>query len=133
MPILTPDIVIRLIFVFWIPAQVGHFLGFIVANHDDIYIEWKTFYLGDLLSWGIVGLVSWGLANKGVEEWVYWLYFIGHAIIISTILSDVFLNQDTFVVPSFDRFMLENIKESIAVPWIVGIIFGIISILVFKI
>ncbi len=133
MAILHPDLVIRLIFVFWIAAQVGHFIGFIIANHDDIYINWKKFYLGDLLSWVIIGLISWWLASENVSEWIYWIYYLVHWLLISTVFSDIALNQDTFSLMSSKDFIIENLKESILIPWIVGIIFGFISILIFGI
>ena len=78
MALLTPDIIIKLIYLFWLPAQIGHLIGFLIANKDDIYLNKFTFYLGDLISWGIMALVSWLMVHYQVEEWAIWLYYFGH-------------------------------------------------------
>ena len=67
-----PDLLIRLLFIFWLPAHLVHLIAFIIANLDDIFLDWKIFFLGDLAGWGLLAGVT--------TLWVYLLEIIQYEI-----------------------------------------------------
>ena len=54
MALFTDAQLIIFLYSFWLPAHIVHLIAFIIANKDDIYLDWKTFFLGDLGGWGLV-------------------------------------------------------------------------------
>jgi uncharacterized membrane protein len=54
-------------------------------------------------------------------------------VLISTILSDIFLNQDSLTMRPIKELIKETLKESILFPWISAILVGIIITAIFGI
>ncbi len=125
-----PDL-IRLLFTFWAAAQVAHLIAFIFANRDDIFIS-KIFWLGDLASWGLVcGMTILFINVWATPRWLIWVYYGIHILVLSTIFSDLALFQDSVSLNNLKELFRETILESILIPWVVGIIIGVLSALLF--
>ncbi|MHA1673663.1 MAG: hypothetical protein ACTSYI_08540 [Promethearchaeota archaeon] len=122
---------IRLLFTFWVAAQIGHLIAFIFANHDDIFIS-KIFWLGDLASWGLVCGMTVLLINVwAVPRWLVWVYYGIHILVLSTIFSDLALFQDSVSMTNLKELFRETMVESILIPWGAGIVIGVLSALLF--
>ena len=111
---------------FWLPAQFAHLIAFIIANKDDIYLDWKIFYLGDLGSWGLLCGVTLLLIYiiPATPHWVIYLYYGIHIFILSTILTDVSMSQETISIANLKAIIVETLIESILIPWGAGIVIG---------
>ena len=121
----NPQLIIFL-YSFWLPAQFVHLIAFILANKDDIYFDWKTFYLGDLGSWGLLCGVTLllTLVIESTPLWVLYTYYGIHIFIISTILTDVSMSQETISIANLKAIIVETLIESILIPWGAGIVVG---------
>ena len=130
--VFTDHILILMLFTFWLPAHIAHLVGFIIANVNDIYINWKIFAIGDIAGWGLlcgvtslfVFLVDWPL-------WILWVYYGVHIILISTILTDACLFQESISVQSIKALVRETVIESLLIPWGAGLIAGIACFFIF--
>lgn len=119
--ILVYDTLIKLLLVFWLPAHFAHLIAFIIANLDDIFLDWKIFFLGDLAGWGVLcGVTLIGSFFDMPLIWLY-LYYIFHILILSTIFTDAALYQETISVSNLKMIFIETLIESILIPWAVGI------------
>ena len=88
----------ELIWVFWLPCTIVHMIVFIIANKDDININLPTFYLGHVISWVIVSLATYFLIDSQSSLWIFYIVYV---LLISTILSDIFLQQESFSLRPF--------------------------------
>ncbi|MHA1511529.1 MAG: hypothetical protein ACTSRX_07405, partial [Promethearchaeota archaeon] len=95
-------------------------------NKDDIYLDWKIFYLGDLGSWGLLCGVTLLLIYiiPATPHWVIYLYYGIHIFILSTILTDVSMSQETISIANLKAIIVETLIESILIPWGAGITIG---------
>lgn len=126
MAIFTDAQLIIFLYSFWLPAQFVHLIAFIIANKDDIYLDWKIFYLGDLGSWGLLCGVTLLLIYiiPATPHWVIYLYYGIHIFILSTILTDVSMSQETISIANLKAIIVETLVESILIPWGAGIVIG---------
>ncbi len=130
--VLTDDILIRLLFVFWLPAYLAHLLSFIIANIDDIFFDWKRFALGDIAGWGIIcGITVLFVYFLDSPRWVLYLVYGIHTLILSTIFTDASLYQETISASNIFKIFIETLIESILIPWAAGIGVGVICVLIF--
>ena len=126
MALFTDAQLIIFLYSFWLPAQFAHLIAFIIANKDDIYLDWKIFYLGDLGSWGLLCGVTALLLYiiPATPYWVIYLYYVIHIFVLSTILTDVSMSQETISIANFKAIIIETLVESILIPWAAGIVIG---------
>mgnify|MGYP006312609879 CR=1 FL=1 len=130
--ILSDADLIHLLFVFWLPAHLAHLISFIIANLDDIFLDWKIFMLGDIAGWGMVcGMTALWIYLLNWNIWWLYGYYIFHILILSTLFTDAALFQETISVSNLKVIFVETILESILIPWAIGIIIGGISALIF--
>ena len=128
----TDDNLMRLLFVFWLPAYIFHLVAFMIANHDDIFFDWKRFALGDIASWGIIcGITVLLVQFLDSPRWILYLVYGIHTLIISTIFTDASLYQETISAANIWKIFMETIIESILIPWAAGVGAGVISVLIF--
>ncbi len=126
MVLFTDDQLIIFLFSFWLPAHIAHLIAFIWANKDDIYLDWKIFFLGDLGGWGLVCGVSALLIYviPATPHWVLYIYYLFHILLISTMLTDVALSQESISVTNIKAYAVETLVESILIPWAAGLVIG---------
>ena len=132
MALFTDAQLITFLFSFWLPAHIIHLIAFMWANRDDIYLDWKTFYLGDLGGWGLVcGITALLIYIIPAPHWVLYLFYVIHILILSTMLTDVSMSQETISIANLKAIIVETLVESILIPWGAGIVFGaIVALLV---
>ena len=129
---LTDTILIELLYLFWLPAHAAHLIGSMIANRNDIFIDWKVFFLGDLAGWGLLcGFTALVLYLTEWPLWVLWIYYGVHILILSTIFTDSALYQETLSVTNIAKVLTETIVESIFIPWVAGFVVGILSVWIF--
>ncbi len=126
MALFTDAQLIIFLYSFWLPAHIVHLIAFIIANKDDIYLDWKTFFLGDLGGWGLVCGVTALLIYiiPATPHWVLYLFYGIHILILSTMLTDVSMSQESISIANFKSIIVETLIESILIPWAAGIIIG---------
>lgn len=128
----TDATLIRLLFVFWLPAYVAHLVGFMIANHDDIFFDWKRFALGDIAGWGILcGITVLFVTFLDSPRWILYLVYGIHTLILSTIFTDASLYQETISAANIGKIFMETLVESILIPWAAGVGVGVIFVLIF--
>lgn len=129
---LTDAMFIELLYLFWLPAHVAHLIGSMIANRNDIFIDWRIFFLGDLAGWGLLcGFTALVLYLTEWPIWVLWVYYGIHILIISTIMTDSALYQETLSVSSVGKIITETLVESMLIPWVAGFAVGILSVWIF--
>ncbi len=130
--ILSDPLLIKLLFIFWLPAQIVHLIAFIIANLDDIFIDWKVFFLGDIAGWGVVcGVTLLWINFLNISIWWLYGYYFLHLFLISTIFTDAALYQETISVSNLKMIFIETLVESILIPWVAGIGIGAIVAWIF--
>jgi hypothetical protein len=126
-----PDL-LRLLFIFWLPAHIIHLVAFILANIDDIFLDWKRFFLGDIAGWGLLcGMTMLWVFGLDISIWWLYGYYIFHILVVSTLFTDLALYQETVSVSNIKMIFVETLFESILIPWISGILIGGIVALIF--
>lgn len=126
--ILSDPELVKLLFVFWLPAQIVHLIAFIIANIDDIFLDWKVFYLGDISGWGVICGVTLIWVNfLSISIWWLYGYYIFHILILSTLLSDAAMYQETISASNIKAIFVETMVESILIPWGAGIGLGALA------
>lgn len=126
MAIFTDGQLIIFLYSFWLPAHFVHLIAFIIANKDDIYLDWKIFFLGDLGGWGLVcGITALIIfIIPATPLWVLYTFYLIHILVLSTILTDVSMSQETISIANFKAIIIETLVESILIPWAAGIAIG---------
>jgi len=126
MALFTDPQLIIFLYSFWLPAHIVHLIAFMWANRDDIYLDWKIFYLGDLGGWGLVCGITLLLIYIIPEtpHWVLYLFYVIHILLLSTMLTDVSLSQETISIANLKAIIVETLIESILIPWGAGIVIG---------
>ena len=122
---------IRLLLIFWLPAQIVHMVAFMIANWDDIFIDWKIFYLGDLAGYAIILGSTVIITSTNGPMWLLWTIYIVYILIISTLLTDAAMYQESMTSSKLKEVIKETLIESILIPWGCGIAVGVISYLIF--
>ena len=124
----NPQLLIFL-YSFWLPAHIVHLIAFMFANKDDIYLDWKIFFLGDLGGWGLVCgvtiLLAWIIPDA--PQWILYTYYVIHILLISTLLTDVSMSEESISFTNLKAYIVETLIESILIPWAAGIVIGGIS------
>jgi len=132
MVLITADLLIQLLYLFWLPAHLGHLIGSMIANRNDIFIDWRIFYLGDLAGWGLLcGFTALVLYLTEWPIWVLYIYYGLHILILSTIMTDSALYQETLSVNNIAKIITETLVESMLIPWVSGFAVGILSVWIF--
>ena len=130
--ILSDTHLIQLLFVFWLPAHIVHLIAFILANLDDIFLDWKRFFLGDIAGWGLLcGMTMLWVFGLDISIWWLYGYYLFHIFVVSTLFTDLALYQETISVSNIKAIFVETLFESIFIPWISGILLGGIIALIF--
>ena len=126
MALFTDAQLIIFLYSFWLPAHIVHLIAFMIANKDDIYLDWKTFFLGDLGGWGLVCGVTalLVLVIDPTPYWVLYTYYVIHILLLSTMLTDVSLSQESISIANIKSIIVETLIESILIPWAAGIAIG---------
>ncbi|QEE15234.1 hypothetical protein DSAG12_01058 [Promethearchaeum syntrophicum] len=129
MALFTDAQLIIFLYSFWLPAHIAHLIFFIIANKDDIYLDWKIFFLGDLGGWGLVCGVTalFVYIIPATPEWVILTFYGIHILLISTLLTDVSMSEESISLTNLKAYVLETLVESILIPWAAGIVIGAIS------
>ena len=129
---ITDTLLYELLYLFWLPAHVAHVIGSMIANRNDIFIDWRIFFLGDLAGWGLLcGFSALVLSLTEWPLWVLWIYYGVHILILSTIFTDSALYQETLSVNNIAKVLTETLVESILIPWTAGIATGLLSVWLF--
>jgi len=126
MALFTDAQLIIFLYSFWLPAHITHLIAFIFANKDDIYLDWKIFFLGDLGGWGLVCAVTALLIYiiPSTPEWVILTFYGVHILLISTLLTDGSMSEESISFTNLKAYVLETLVESILIPWAAGIVIG---------
>jgi len=125
MELFTDAQLIVFLYSFWLPAHIIHLITFMIANKDDIYLDWKIFFLGDLGGWGLVcGVTALLLYVIPSPQWVLYAFYGIHILLLSTILTDVSMSQETISIANLKEIIVETLIESILIPWGAGIAIG---------
>ncbi|MBA7573182.1 hypothetical protein ES708_14977 [subsurface metagenome] len=125
MALFTDPQLIIFLYSFWLPAHFVHLIAFMWANKDDIYLDWKIFFLGDLGGWGLVcGVTALLLYVIPAPYWVFYTFYGIHILLLSTMLTDVSMSQETISIANLKAIIIETLIESILIPWAAGIAIG---------
>jgi hypothetical protein len=130
---LTDAQIIQLIWVFWLPVCIAHTITYIVVNRNDIVWSMWIFVVPPL-NWGIIAGISWAFVQFKWSQSLLWLIFLIFIIAISTLTSELIMDEDSIWGSGHKGFWMtlkKEIRESLIYPWFFALIVGTISIVNF--
>lgn len=132
---LTDAQILQLIWVFWLPVCISHTITYVIVNRNDIVWSLWIFVVSPL-NWAIIAGISWAFVHFQWPQPLLWLFFTIFIVIISTLTSEIIMDEDSIWGSGHNGFWMtlkQEVRESLLYPWGVALIIGIICLLYFGI